>query len=168
PPAARPRVARGRRPRRRDRIGRRDPRTRASPAQARPLRAAGLVLLVAVLGTGCVSRSQAAEPVQLQIRHSAFTPAAFAVRAGTTVRIVVRNTDLIDHELIVGDQATQDRHEHGTETHHDGSVAGEVSVPAGSTVTTTYRFDRPGRLLYGCHLPGHWAYGMRGTIEIRA
>ena len=27
-------------------------------------------------------------------------------------------------------------------------------------------FDRPGRLLYGCHLPGHWAYGMRGVIDV--
>jgi uncharacterized cupredoxin-like copper-binding protein len=80
------------------------------------------------------------------------------------VRIVVRNTDPIDHELIVGDQATQDRHERGVEAHHDGSVPGEVSVPAGAVVTTTYRFDQPGRFLYGCHLPGHWDYGMRGVV----
>jgi uncharacterized cupredoxin-like copper-binding protein len=83
------------------------------------------------------------------------------------VRIVVRNNDPIDHELIVGDQAVQDGHEHGTDGSHDGSVPGQVSVPAGATVTTTYRFDRPGRLLYGCHVPGHWAYGMRGTVEVR-
>ena len=41
-------------------------------------------------------------------------------------------------------------------------------MPAGAVVTTTYRFDGPGRLLYGCHLPGHWAYGMRGEIRVVA
>lgn len=131
------------------------------------MRAAGVALVIAALTAGCVSRSQAAEPVRLEIRHSTYVPDSFSVRAGTTVRIVVHNTDPIDHELIVGDQATQDRHEHGTEQHHDGSVPGEISVPAGAVVSTTYRFDQPGRLLYGCHLPGHWAYGMRGTIAVR-
>ena len=87
------------------------------------------------------------------------------VPVGTTVRFVVRNDDPIAHELIVGDQAVQDRHEKGTEAHH-GERPGEVSMPAGATVETTYRFDRPGTVLFGCHLPGHWAYGMRGTVAV--
>ena len=88
------------------------------------------------------------------------------VPVGTTVRFVVHNADPIAHELIVGDQAVQDLHETGTEAHH-GDRPGEVSMPAGATVETTYRFDRPGTVLFGCHLPGHWSYGMRGTIEVR-
>jgi uncharacterized cupredoxin-like copper-binding protein len=104
--------------------------------------------------------------VTLEIRHSRFEPGSFSVPGGTTVRIVVHNADPIDHELIVGDQAVQDRHEHGLDDHHDGSVPGEVSVPAGAVVTTTYRVDRGARLLYGCHLPGHWAYGMHGRIDL--
>ena len=24
----------------------------------------------------------------------------------------------------------------------------------------------PGQLLYGCHLPGHWAYGMHGEMTV--
>ena len=126
-------------------------------------------LLAAMLAVtaGCAHRPSMPDAAQLEIHHSAFTPRSFSVRPGTTVRIVVRNTDPIDHELIVGDQATQDRHEHGTETHHDGSVPGQISVPAGSVVATTYRFAGPGRLLYGCHIPGHWAYGMHGAIDVR-
>ena len=42
-----------------------------------------------------------------------------------------------------------------------------VAVPAGSTVTTTYAFDGEGLLWFACHLPGHWAYGMQGTVHIR-
>ena len=45
-------------------------------------------------------------------------------------------------------------------------MPGEISVPAGAVVTTTYHLGPPGQLLYGCHLPGHWAYGMRGVIRV--
>ncbi len=43
-----------------------------------------------------------------------------------------------------------------------------VDVPPGQTVTLVYTFDQPGTLLYGCHVPGHYAAGMRGTITVTA
>jgi uncharacterized cupredoxin-like copper-binding protein len=33
-------------------------------------------------------------------------------------------------------------------------------------VVTTVTFPSQGSLLFGCHLPGHYAYGMRGVITI--
>ena len=127
-----------------------------------------MLAAVAAIGVaGCTATSQAAtDVVNVEIHHSRFIPATLTVPKGQTVRFVVHNTDPIDHEFIVGDQATQDRHEHGTDDHHDGSVPGEISVPARSVVETTYHFGPPGRILYGCHLPGHWAYGMRGVIRV--
>ncbi len=106
------------------------------------------------------------QTVTLIAHWSRFSPETIAIPVGTTVRFVVRNEDPIAHELIVGDHAVQERHEKGTEAHH-GDRPGEVSVAAGGTVETRYRFDRPGTVPFGCHLPGHWAYGMRGTIEVR-
>ena len=29
-----------------------------------------------------------------------------------------------------------------------------------------YEMTAPGSLVYACHLPGHVAYGMQGTIEV--
>ena len=127
----------------------------------------GLAFLIAA--QGCTSPSAAAtDIVNVEIHHSHFFPSTLKVGANQTVHFVVHNTDPIDHEFIVGDQATQDRHEHGTDDHHDGSVPGEISVPAGSTVETTYHFGPPSQnqIFYGCHLPGHWAYGMRGVIRV--
>jgi uncharacterized cupredoxin-like copper-binding protein len=104
--------------------------------------------------------------VELTVHHSQFSVGELKARPGETIRFVVRNTDPIPHELIVGEQAVQDRHETGTESHH-GERPGEVSVPAGSTAVTTYRFGPTGApVLFGCHLPGHWAYGMHGTIQV--
>ena len=100
------------------------------------------------------------------MRHSKFSLDELRVRPGETVRFVLRNTDPIPHELIVGDQSLQDVHEAGTESHR-GDRPGEVSVAAGATAVTTYRFGpEGGRLLFGCHLPGHWASGMRGAIRV--
>jgi uncharacterized cupredoxin-like copper-binding protein len=116
-------------------------------------------------GEGPQSRPGEIRTVVLDVHHSKFSPSSLTVRRGQAVRFVVDNRDPIPHELIVGDQAVQERHEKGTEAHH-GERAGEVSVPAGGRAETTVTFARPGRLLFGCHLPGHWAYGMRGTIEV--
>ena len=129
------------------------------------LAAAGLAL-----GLGLAAWSGGAEgggrTVTLTIHHSRFSVDELRVQPGETVRFVVRNTDPIEHELIVGDQSVQDRHEVGTDALH-GGTPGEVSVPAGSTAVTTYRFGTAGSpLLFGCHLPGHWAFGMHGTIKV--
>jgi uncharacterized cupredoxin-like copper-binding protein len=101
--------------------------------------------------------------VALTIHHSRFAPGHLVLVNGATVRFVVTNTDPIDHELIVGDAATQNHHEFGTDAVHQG--AGEVSVPAGATRTTEV-VVRDG-FEYACHLPGHYAYGMRGSIPLR-
>ena len=131
----------------------------------RPALAAALLLALAA----CSSRAGAGTPeetITLTVRYSRFTPSTVEVRPGATVRVVVRNLDPIAHELIIGDQAVQDLHERGTETSH-GDRPGEVSVPAGGTAETTYTFPRSGTVLLGCHLPGHYAYGMRGTVVVK-
>jgi uncharacterized cupredoxin-like copper-binding protein len=102
--------------------------------------------------------------VTITIHHSAFAPAFLRTIPGETVRFVVRNTDPIDHEFIIGDEAVQDAHESGTEAYHPPRP-GEITVPAGETVETTYTFGDE-RLIFGCHIPGHYAYGMRGLIEV--
>ena len=104
--------------------------------------------------------------VRIRIEHSRFIPGKIDVDPGSTVTFIVTNDDPIDHELIIGDQAIQDVHETGTEEKH-GARPGEISIPARSERTTTYRFEAPGELIYGCHLPGHYEYGMRGAIDIR-
>jgi uncharacterized cupredoxin-like copper-binding protein len=107
--------------------------------------------------------------VVVTMRHSRFEPAAVRVDPGERVRFVLRNTDPIDHEFILGDDAVQRRHEEGRERQHHGDVPGERSVPAGQEAATTYAFPAGpgGRLLeFACHLPGHYAYGMHGTVRV--
>lgn len=124
------------------------------------------LLVVAGLTLSGSAAGPSERTVELIVHHSRFSLDELRVRPGETVRFILRNTDPIPHELIVGDQAVQDVHEAGTESHH-GDRPGEVSVAPGATAVTTYRFGPDGgRLLFGCHLPGHWAYGMKGTILV--
>ena len=46
-------------------------------------------------------------------------------------------------------------------------IPGEVSVaPLDTVASTFYEFTEAGSVVYACHLPGHVAYGMQGTIEV--
>ena len=132
--------------------------------------AAAAVALTLLVGAAAASRGAAARAnagtVRITIHYSSFAPDSLDVDPGETVRFVIRNTDPIDHEFILGDEHVQLVHEEGTEAHH-APRPGEVSVPAGETVVTTYTFpENPGELIFGCHLPGHYDFGMRGTVTI--
>jgi uncharacterized cupredoxin-like copper-binding protein len=119
---------------------------------------------VAVTAAGACGGS-GTRTVEITVRHSRFDPAVIDTRPGQTIRFVIRNLDPIDHEFILGDLEVQRRHEDGTEPHH-GAKPGEVSVPAGTERATTYTFGPTGPVPFGCHLPGHWAYGMRGSVRV--
>ncbi len=123
--------------------------------------------LAAVALAACAPASARTESrtVAIRIHYSAFDASEIRVQPGSTVTFVVENSDPIDHEFILGDQGVQLAHENGTEAYHPPRP-GEMTVPAGETVSTTYTFGEAGQLLFGCHLPGHYAYGMSGLITI--
>ena len=124
----------------------------------------GLVIAASVVGYS-LSHAAATPEKVITIEHSRFDPAAFEVERGATVTFVIRNDDPIDHEFIIGDEVVQALHETGTEAHH-GAKPGEISIPAGTTRRTTFTFTERGKLIFGCHLPAHYDYGMRGVISV--
>ena len=64
------------------------------------------------------------------------------------------------------DREVQRVHERGTEAHHPPRP-GEMSVAPLETAETTYTFPASsGSLILGCHLPGHYDYGMRAEVRI--
>jgi uncharacterized cupredoxin-like copper-binding protein len=114
-----------------------------------------------VVDTHAVSRT-----IQLETSDALrFSPDVLAVRAGETVAFEIRNSGALPHEFVLGTPAAQQAHEREMA----GGAAmdaepGRVDLPAGATARLVYTFDRPGALEYACHLPGHYAAGMRGTI----
>ena len=128
----------------------------------------GLGLAIAVLtgiAANAVARSNDPIEIPITIHYSHFEPASVTVPVGRPVIFVITNTDPIDHEWIVGDAATHERHRAGTEPVHDARPT-EISIPAGTQKRTTITFTTAGSQQFICHLPGHEQYGMVGTVEI--
>jgi uncharacterized cupredoxin-like copper-binding protein len=131
---------------------------------------AGLVALVLIAGAAAVTLAGRPGPtpqtaITIEIKYSHFSPSAITVPVGVPVTITLINTDPIDHEWIIGDDAVQQKHRTGTELLHPVRPTEQV-IPAGETRTTTITFEAPATWQFICHLPGHEAYGMVGVATI--
>ena len=121
--------------------------------------------------------------VNVVLKDWLFLPDPVDVVPGETVLLHVVNGGLEIHELVIGDQAVQDAWEaaEGAAANPPpgptplvtvpSSLAGlRVVVPSGQRVDVTWTVpsDRAdaGRLLLGCHIPGHWAKGMRAAVRL--
>jgi uncharacterized cupredoxin-like copper-binding protein len=127
--------------------------------------ALGTGLLAAGLAAAAGLGGESIRTIEIDIRYSHFEPSMLTVPAGVPIRFVLINGDPIDHEWIVGDEAVHARHRTGTEPAH-GARPTEQSVGAGHRIETIVTFAQPGVLTYVCHLPGHEAYGMVGTLTV--
>lgn len=98
-----------------------------------------------------------------------FTPAEVSVAVGETVTFRVVNTGNLPHDFTIGDAAIQDEHDEemkGGEMH--GTDPNAMMIEPGETGELTWTFTESGTILIGCHVPGHYAAGMKGTLEIDA
>lgn len=134
----------------------------------RSLVAIGVLVALIVFVAAAAASELGSGPITVHIRihHSRYEPSVLTVPVGRPVRFVFHNEDPIEHEWIVGDAQVHAVHRTGTEAHH-GERPMEVSIAALGTVTTTVTFAASGTLTFVCHLPGHEAYGMVGTLTIR-
>jgi uncharacterized cupredoxin-like copper-binding protein len=99
-----------------------------------------------------------------------FTPDSVAVKAGETIRFVVKNAGQIKHEFNIGTFASQTEHaelmlKHSDMQHSEPNVA---SVLPGKTGEVIWQFTRPGKVTFACLQPGHLAAGMKGSIQVKA
>lgn len=121
--------------------------------------------------------------VNVVLKDWIFLPDPVDVVPGETVLLHVVNGGLDVHELVIGDQIVQDAWEAAEGAGADPppgptpaiSVAPAVTgvrvvVPSGQRVDLAWTVPTDpavvGRLLFGCHIPGHWDKGMWGTLRI--
>jgi uncharacterized cupredoxin-like copper-binding protein len=110
--------------------------------------------------------------VELSMEGMHFIPDRIEVRAGELVAFVVTNPNDIAHELYIGTEADQLAHH---SVHMAVASAGQIYIQHGGygiflapheTGVVSYRFDTPGEIMLGCHLPGHWEAGMRAVVVV--
>jgi len=154
-----------------------------------------IAIAIAVVAAGCDTGPPPATPpivpgssvapreVNIVMKDWQFLPDPVDVVPGETVLLHVVNGGLEVHEAVIGDPAVQDA--------WDAAEAGAANPPPGPTpivsvapdvagirivVASGQRVDLVwtvpadsaivGRLVLGCHIPGHWAKGMREAITV--
>ena len=112
--------------------------------------------------------------VEIAIDGMHYVPDRIVVKAGELVAFVVTNPDSIPHELYIGTASDQSAHE---VMHQAASSPGQQAIPHGGygiylepreTGVVSYRFDRVGEIMLGCHLPGHWDQGMHAIVVVES
>lgn len=123
-------------------------------------------------GDATPSSNTAVQRIDIEMRDNQYVPASIDVTAGETVELRFRNTGTVNHDAFIGDAADQREHEMSMrsgddgEGHHGGS-ANAVNVEPGKTKSLRYTFDRDDDgVIIGCHEPGHYASGMRLTVNV--
>ena len=150
--------------------------------------AVGLVLLGARMAAAPVAAppierpgmADAPRPVNVIMRDYVFNPSTIRLVPGETVRFELINGGLVEHEFVLGDDATQaawaEAHRLATPpaplaTAPPASVPPDVAgvrvlLSPGRSSSVTYEVPATTRLAFLCHLPGHLERGMSGTVEL--
>ncbi len=145
---------------------------------------AAMFVLVALVAGGCGDDGdevgQAGDPAQatrtIEVRaleDRRFDPSEITVKPGETVTIRVTNTASSLHEFYLGSEQQQEDHEEEMAAMGDAEMKmsdepNRIFMEAGETKEITWTFPESGTVLYGCHMPGHYAAGMRGTVRVEA
>lgn len=107
--------------------------------------------------------------VEVTATEYRFSPSAITVKSGETIRFQVTNKGKVDHEFVLGTRHEQAEHDKEMAAHPDMKMddPNGISIPAGKTASLVWTFTRPMTIQYACHVPGHYAAGMYGTLVIR-
>jgi len=100
-----------------------------------------------------------------------FDPAQLTVQVGETVTFRVVNAGTQVHDFTLGDEATQIEHAEEMTEMTGMSMPDEpnaITVAGGETKEVTWRFTQAGTVLIGCHQPGHYENGMKGSVRVQA
>lgn len=136
--------------------------------------------------------AEASRTVEVTMYDNYYEPESISVKAGETVRFVVRNEGMLVHEFNIGTAAMHAAHqdemammvEHGviqgdslnremmkmdmgggkTMEHNDPN---SVLLEPGKSAELVWTFGKTTDLEFACNIPGHYDSGMAGAIEIQ-
>ena len=133
--------------------------------------------------------TEADRTIEILMGDNYYEPERLSIRAGETVRFVVKNAGEFLHEFSIGTAAMHAGHqkemqtmmEHGMLTptgidhdkmkmdHGSGHMTHDdpnsVLVEPGQTAELVWRFSTATDLEFACNLPGHYESGMMGEID---
>jgi uncharacterized cupredoxin-like copper-binding protein len=113
--------------------------------------------------------ASAARTIEIKmLDNMRFSPDRIEVKQGETIRLVVRNTGNMLHELVLGTKKELDEHAalmlKFPEMEHDEPYMTHVSPSKSGVIVWT--FNRAGEFDFACLIAGHYQAGMVGKIKV--
>jgi len=105
---------------------------------------------------------------ELDTGEMVFEPSDLSFAEGETVRFVITNAGLAEHEFVLDSTEKNAEHkalmERFPEMEHDDPNA--VRLEPGETSEIVWTFSKPGGFEFACLLPGHYESGMHGPVSV--
>ena len=97
-----------------------------------------------------------------------FNPSSIDVKQGETIRLIVKNSGKVKHELVLGTEKELKEHyevmkKHPEMEHEDPNM---VTVAPGKTGEMIWQFTKAGKIDFACLQPGHYDAGMKGLVNV--
>jgi uncharacterized cupredoxin-like copper-binding protein len=112
--------------------------------------------------------ADAKRTIRVSIRDDDFDVKSIQVRAGETIRFVIKNDGYEPHEF--GIASPQEHLEHRAMMkqmpnmrHDDPNV---ITVDAGQTKEIVWKFGKDADMEFACNIPGHAERGMTGKFRV--
>lgn len=111
--------------------------------------------------------------IRVLARDVAFDQTEIRVRAGETVRFVLVNEGVMEHEITVGDAAAQSNHRAMMQDmSHEAMLEGghdhpnSAAAAPGLEAELLWTFTEKGEFEFACNIPGHAELGMAGRLIV--
>lgn len=99
-----------------------------------------------------------------------FTPSSISVKQGETIRLIVKNSGAVKHELVLGSEKELKEHNEVMKKNPEMEHADDnmVTVAPGKTGEVVWQFTKAGKVNFACLQPGHFDAGMKGVVTVAA
>lgn len=111
--------------------------------------------------------------VTVKATEIAFDAQIIKAKKGETIRIILINDGLQDHELTIGNEAVQQEHRAMMTSMTPEAMAkaghkhdNAVNAKPGQTRELVWTFTKPGIYVFACNYPGHAELGMQGKVIV--
>ncbi len=97
-----------------------------------------------------------------------FSPSQIQVNAGETVRLFIKNSGKLAHELVIGNLESLQEHAEMMRQMPDMKHAepNMISLQPGQKGGLIWTFEQAGTVDFACLIPGHMEAGMKGQVRV--
>lgn len=91
------------------------------------------------------------------------------IKAGETIKFIVKNTGVIDHEFSIGTKGEHKAHGKMMMDNpgmHHGPGGSSITIAPGKSETLIWHFENAADVQAACNIPGHYQAGMHSNIQI--